>query len=170
MPDPESGAVAVEIERKFLLRNEDWRGEASRSAQIADGLLAASEGGKVRIRIQDSQATVTIKGPRCGLARDEFEYPIPLDDAHLLFARHCAGPILLKTRYFVPYQGFVWEVDVYRDLLAGVVLAEIELDRADVHVPLPSWLGDEVTGLPRYRKASLVAEHLARSRIASIPG
>jgi len=162
--------LPIEIERKFLLRNDDWRAAATHSVAIADGLLAASRAGKVRIRIAGTNATITVKGARQGLVRDEFEYPIPVADADDLMARHCAGPILHKTRSFVPYLGHVWQVDQYTGLLDGIILAEIELEHADQVVPLPPWLGREVTGDGRYRKANMVVERLGRFADALAPG
>ena len=138
--------MGLEIERKFLLRTADWRALVARSSRIIDGLMLSSGDRKLRVRIRDQEATLTYKGARRGLARDEFEYPIPLDDARHLMAQHCEGHILSKTRYDVPYLGFLWEIDVYEPPLNGVILAEVELTDAAVHLPLPEWLGEEVTG------------------------
>ena len=68
----------------------------------------------------------------------------------------------------MPDLGLVWEVDQYRDLLDGITLAEVELDRADQPVPLPPWAGREVTGESRYRKANMVMEHLGRLDMAAV--
>ena len=64
----------IEIERKFLVANDDWRQSAVRSVSIRDGLIAAYQGRKVRVRISGNTATVAIKGPRTGIVRPEFEY------------------------------------------------------------------------------------------------
>jgi len=110
------------------------------------GDLAASP--KVRVRLYENHATLTVKTKKEGPARTEFEYEIPVKDAEELITVHCAENTLTKTRCYVPHQGFTWEVDVYEGILSGVILAEIELERADVDVPLSDWIGPEVTGDP----------------------
>lgn len=155
--------VPKEIERKFLLASDGWRGQATRSSRIEDGLLLTTGDRKLRIRIRDGVATMAFKGPREGMSRDEFEYPIPLTDARHLIDSHCDGRILSKTRFEVPHGAFLWEVDVYDAPLSGVVLAEVELTSETVPLSLPDWLGEEVTGQPRYRKLNMLMERRART-------
>lgn len=81
--------MPLEIERKFLTASDEWKTKASRAVNLRDGLLATEGGRKVRVRIEDGRATLTIKGARAGYARDEFEYEIPLDHAEQLLAHHC---------------------------------------------------------------------------------
>lgn len=150
----------VEIEHKFLVVSEEWREKCVGSVRIVDGLVAETAGRKVRVRIADDQAFITLKGARTGLARDEFEYPIPREDADRLLASHCDNMILSKTRYFVMEAGFTFEVDVYDGLLSGVVLAEAELSYSGQEFPRPSWLGEEVTGRPEYTKAKMLRVRL----------
>jgi CYTH domain-containing protein len=157
--------VAREIERKFLVRTDAWRALESRRWQITDGLLPNTGDRKVRVRIRDGQATMAYKGAREGLARDEFEYLIPLEDARHLLAVHCEGRVLSKTRHEVPHEGFLWEVDVYDAPLHGVILAEVELPDEATDIPLPDWVGDEVTGQARYRKVNMQAERMAERAV-----
>ena len=70
--------MAVEIERKFLVANEGWRESVVSSHRLVDGLLAASSAGKVRVRLSEDRAWITVKGERVGLTRAEFEYEVPL--------------------------------------------------------------------------------------------
>lgn len=153
--------MAREIERKFLVSSDGWQALESRRWQITDGLLLNMGERKVRIRIRDGEATMAYKGAREGLARDEFEYPIPLEDARHLIAVHCEGRVLSKTRHEVPHAGFLWEVDVYDAPLNGVILAEVELPDEAADIPLPDWLGQEVTGQARYRKINMLAARMA---------
>lgn len=81
--------MPLEIERKFLTASDEWKTKPSRAVNLRDGLLATEGGRKVRVRIEDGRATLTIKGARAGYARDEFEYEIPLDHAEQLLAHHC---------------------------------------------------------------------------------
>lgn len=156
--------MKVEIEHKFLVASDKWRDKCVGSVRIVDGLVAATAGRKVRVRIADDQGFITLKGARTGLARDEFEYPIPLEDAESLLASHSENMVLSKTRYFVVEDGFTFEIDVYDGLLSGIVLAEAELSHPEQGFPRPSWLGEEVTGRPEYKKVNML-----RARLASQP-
>jgi CYTH domain-containing protein len=154
--DRQSGSMPREIERKFLVAEDTWRKSVSREVTLHDGLLACANNRKIRIRLCDDRATLTVKGPRTGIGRDEFEFAIPARDAQALLQRHCLGEVLEKTRHYVPFGGFEWTVDEYRGVLSGVVLAEIELPSEETEFPKPPWLGREVTGLPEYRKINMV--------------
>ncbi len=143
----------VEVERKFLVVSDGWRtGEPGVS--IAQGYLAAGGPATVRVRRMGDSAYLTIKGRPVGGARPEFEYPIPVAHAEAMLAL-CPGQPLAKTRYRVPFGGRTWEVDVFEGRLAGLVLAEVELDRIDAAVDLPPWVGREVTDDPRYLNENL---------------
>lgn len=155
--------MATEIERKFLVVSDAWRSLCTRRQQIRDGLVAMTDDRKVRVRILARKATLTIKVRRAGNTNTEFEYEIPMADAEVLLASHCGPHVLTKTRYDVPCAGFLWQVDVYEGILAGVILAEVELPRAGIHVPLPDWVGKEVTGLPEYRKYNMLNVRLKRA-------
>src|SRR3974377_1410247 len=122
----------VEIERKFLVTNDEWRQLAVRSVKLRDGLIAAYKDRKVRVRIAgDDIATVTVKGPRIGIAQAEFEYEIPIADAERMLSTICADDNLEKERFFVEDAGGTWHVDVYSSILQGVVIAEIEIKQED---------------------------------------
>lgn len=148
-------AVFVEIERKFLVADGRWRAHAVRHEHLSDGLICHSAERKVRVRIRDDSATLTIKAKREGIRDVEFEYAIPLSDAREMLASHCGDLVLDKTRYYVPHAGLVWHVDVYEGSLDGVVLAEVELPDENADLPLPEWVGAEVTGRPEYKKINL---------------
>jgi adenylate cyclase len=151
--------MPVEIERKFLVLSDAWREGAAGSQRLRDGILARFGDGKVRVRIADDQAWLTVKGPRIGLRRSEFEYDIDRSEAEEMLHTLCDGPVLEKTRYFVPCGEFTWEVDVYEGALAGLILTEIELEHEDQAFTVPAWVGREVTHDPRYRKANLLTLH-----------
>jgi len=152
--------MAVEIERKFLVRDDSWRSQVTRRQEITDGLIAIAGGRKVRVRICDQRATLTVKSKTAGLANAEFEYEIPLPDAEEMMAHHCLQAGLRKTRYFVLYGGHTWQVDVYSGILAGVTLAEVELPTETTELELPPWVGREVTGDPAYKKFNMVNARL----------
>ena len=158
--------MAIEIERKFLLTGDGWRKLSVRQERLRDGLLATTADRKVRVRIYGARATLTVKAKAGSFHNAEYEYEIPVADAEELLARHCDGNLLTKTRHYVPYEGFMWEIDVYEGLLAGVVLAEVELPREGIDVPLPPWIGAEVTGQPDYKKINLQKARLAERAAA----
>src|SRR6516225_10688065 len=123
--------MPTEIERKFLLANDSWRSRVVRRIHIRDGLIASNDGNKARVRIADTDATITVKSRRRGPMRTEFEYAIPYSDALEILQTMCDGRVLEKVRHVVPYAGSMWHVDVYEGILTGVVLAEVELQLAD---------------------------------------
>jgi adenylate cyclase len=98
-----------------------------RSVSIRDGLIAVYKDRKVRVRISGDIATVAIKGPRIGIVRPEFEYEIPIADYERMFSTLCQDDTLEKQRLFVEDAGATWYVDIYRGLLQGFIIAEIEL-------------------------------------------
>lgn len=150
--------MAVEIERKFLVRSDAWRAAALDSGvPIRQGYLACSgpAAPSVRVRLAGPRAMLTIKGPGL-LARQEFEYPIPPIDAQaMLDGGLCTGRIIEKLRTRVAHAGLVWEVDVFGGHLAGLVLAEVELSASDQAVALPDWVGAEVSRDGRYQNGAL---------------
>jgi CYTH domain-containing protein len=148
--------MALEIERKFLLANDDWKREVIKSERLRDGLIGRFELGKVRVRLSEGNAWLTIKGPSDGITRPEFEYEIPRADAEQMLRTLCQGdPILEKVRHTVPFGGLDWTIDVYMGPLSGVVLAEVELEYPDQRPQLPPWVGEEVTNDPRFEKGNL---------------
>lgn len=148
--------MPLEIERKFLLVSEDWRPGVVRTERLKDGLIAMTDGRKVRVRLYERRATLTVKSKRERGRRLEYEYEIPRADAEAMLTLLCGDNTLTKTRYEVPFSGFVWEIDVYDGPLDGIVLAEVEIASLDTVVPLPPWVGEEVTDRPEYKKTNLL--------------
>jgi CYTH domain-containing protein len=150
-------SMRVEIERKFLVANEEWKHAVVHSVSLRDGLIAACNGRKVRVRIAGNTATIAVKGPRTGIARAEYEYEIPLADAEHILSTICRDDTLEKQRFFVEDAGAIWHVDVHGGILSGFVIAEIELRHATEQPALPRWVGREVTGDPHYSQTNMVA-------------
>lgn len=155
--------MPLEIERKFLTCSDAWRQNSVGSTRLRDGLIASNGEKKVRVRIANNQAFLTIKGPRIGITREEFEYQIPLADGEHMLESQCDGLIVTKTRHFVLEEGFTFEVDVYEGVLEGIVIAEAELTHLEQPFPRPDWLGEEVTGQENYRKINMLKDRIARS-------
>lgn len=145
--------MGIEIERKFLLASDAWR-EGATGVEFCQGYLNRDPARTVRVRVAGEAGFLTIKGRSEGLARAEFEYPIPLDEARALLSL-CEGPLIEKRRYNVKFGGFVWEIDEFFGENAGLVVAEIELPSAGADFARPAWLGAEVSDDTRYFNSSL---------------
>ena len=148
--------MATEIERKFLILNQDWQEHIGAEAHIAQGYLASNEFSSTRIRIQDDKANINIKSATLGISRTEFEYVIPVDDAQQMINDLCVKPVIEKTRYFVRHNKHTWEIDVFSGDNEGLIVAEIELSSADEAFETPSWIGEEVSNDARYYNVCLV--------------
>jgi adenylate cyclase len=141
--------MAVEIERKFLVRGEDGRKHATSWALLRQAYLASGERSSTRVRIaNNADATVTIKSKKAEMRRLEIEYAVSVPDAKALMALRHSG-LIEKTRFTVPWQGSSWEVDVFSGDNSGLVIAEIELRHESGPFDRPPWLGIEVTGQSR---------------------
>jgi adenylate cyclase len=150
--------MSFEIERKFLVRGDDWRELVSSQTTIRQAYLASSGKSSTRIRIRgDGTATLTIKSRPADLRRLELEYPIPMLQAEALMQLR-EGSIIEKTRHMVPYGGLTWEIDVFSSENLGLIIAEVELSDVDQSVDIPAWIGREVTAQPQYYNSFLVQQ------------
>lgn len=147
--------MSTEIERKFLVAGNAYRALGP-GTLLRQGYLSSDPARVVRVRTTGDEAALTIKGPSVGATRAEFEYAIPLGDAHQLLEL-CEQPLIEKTRYTVPVGGLAWEIDEFHGANEGLVVAECELESEAQEVPKPDWVGVEVTGDPSYFNSNLVA-------------
>ncbi len=160
--------MGIEIERKFLVTGDGWRAAAHAVVPMAQGYIndaAALDSGaqkaSVRVRIQGDAAYLNLKSREPGHTRQEFDYPIPVDDARALLAL-CVGGLVDKRRHLVRHGNHLWEVDEFLGENAGLVVAEIELDDAEEAFERPEWLGEEVTDDVRYYNLALAAHPYGR--------
>lgn len=149
--------MAVEIERKFLLKDDSWRKEASAPVHYRQGYLTASDKSSVRIRIQGDKGFLNIKSATLGIARQEYEYSIPLEDAEKLLDDLCNKPLIEKKRYFIKRGFHTWEIDEFTGDNKGLVVAEVELQSENEEIEKPEWLAEEVSDDPRYYNVCLVS-------------
>lgn len=150
--------MALEIERKFQVRGDGWKRHVVRARRLRQAYLTKNDRISIRVRIDGEEAaTLTIKTARTGIERHEYEFAIPVAEANELM-KHCEGSVISKVRHIVRNGGFNWEVDVFDGDNSGLVIAEIELDRADRIIELPHWIGKEVTDDRRFYNADL-AKH-----------
>lgn len=135
--------MSIEIERKFLVRNDSWRNSVIRHAKIRQAYLDTDANVSIRVRIKDnSSATLTLKTRSSKLRRREFEYTIPTLDAEELISLR-RGHIIEKVRYIVPAGDLTWEIDVFSGENLGLVIAEIELPNENHGLARPGshWTG-----------------------------
>ncbi len=147
--------MAKEIERKFLLKNEDWKSQVDKSFSIKQGYLSTNPERTVRIRIKNKKGILTIKGITKGISRLEYEYEIPFQDAMELIDL-CEKPIIEKVRYIVIDDKLKWEIDIFEGENKGLELAEVELETENQKINLPNWIDREVTSDRRYYNSSLI--------------
>ena len=153
--------MAVEIERKFLLVSDAWRGAVEHSERLAQGYLGG-ERASVRVRIGGGAAWLNIKARVRGAERLEFEYEIPLADGEQLLAELAEPGRIDKLRHHVRHAGALWEIDEFAGDNTGLVVAEIELDAVDAAFERPPWLGREVTDDVRYYNLALAERPYAQ--------
>ena len=155
----------TEIERKFLVKDDSYKCQAIRHYEIRQGYLSKEHGRTIRVRIRDNEAFITIKGPSVdgGLSRFEWEKAIEVEDAKALLQLALPGEIV-KTRWIIPVESnqssaisshLVWEVDEFHGRLNGLTIAEIELEDENQEFTKADFIGDEVTGNPRYYNSNM---------------
>ncbi len=146
-----------EIERKFLLKDDSWKNLGASGTEYKQAYLAVSMDRTVRVRIAGDRGYLTIKGPAVegSVAHAEYEYEIPVQDAQDIFDHLCEPGKVEKTRYKIPYENHIWEIDVFHGDNEGLVMAEVELETEGEPVILPAWIGEEVSGNSHYANAML---------------
>lgn len=160
--------MGKEVERKFLVRCDSFRNEAQCNVRIKQGYFSISTADcTIRIRITNEQAWITIKSASThhGVIRNEWEYPIPLNDAEAMFKTLPLNAVIEKVRYYVPYCGRMWEVDCFEGSLQPLIVAEIELNHEHETFEKPHWLGEEVTGMAEYYNAVLASHGIPKHYI-----
>lgn len=146
----------LEIERKFLVKNEDFKKEAYQSFHIKQGYLNSHPERTTRIRIKENKAFMTVKGKssESGLSRFEWEKEIDLKDAEALL-QLCEPGKIEKTRFLVKSGNHIFEVDEFYGENEGLIVAEVEMNSESDQVLLPDWLANEVTGEQKYYNSAL---------------
>ncbi len=146
----------IEIERKFLVKNDSFKQVAYAKHEIAQGYLNSNPERSVRVRIKNNNGFITVKGisNELGMSRFEWEKEIPIDEAKLLL-KLCEKGRIFKTRYEVLNGEFTFEIDVFHEQNEGLIIAEIELKtEMDVFIK-PNWLGEEVTNEKKYYNSNI---------------
>ncbi len=147
--------MGTEIERKFLVKGDNWRSLGTGEIYQQGYILTQNQITTVRVRIINDHAYLTLKGKMEGLIRDEFEYPIPLEDAKIIINKLCDRPLIEKVRYKIIWDNLVWEIDEFKGENQGLILAEVELNNETQSINFPDWIGAEVTQDMRYYNVNL---------------
>ncbi|MBQ9732061.1 MAG: CYTH domain-containing protein [Alphaproteobacteria bacterium] len=147
--------MAKEIERKFLVVGDDWR-KLAKGTHYRQGYLNSVKERTVRIRTIDDKAFLTVKGPNIGITRMEFEYEIPHKECLEMLTNLAEQPIIEKIRYKIAIDDLVWEIDEFLGVNKGLIVAEVELQNEEQKFSKPEWIGEEVSGDPRYFNSNLV--------------
>jgi len=147
-----------EIERKFLVRKlpDDLKNYPKK--EIAQGyLVSLDEGLQVRLRKSNEHYSLTYKRGS-GSVREEREVELSAEQFKALWPA-TEGKRLVKTRYEIPLGERTVEIDLYHDRHEGLVVAEVEFDEEEgaKNFQPPDWLGDDVTGNPRYSNQLLAS-------------
>ncbi|RLK50292.1 adenylate cyclase [Alkalispirillum mobile] len=148
--------MPAEIERKFLVRDDSWRQQAGPGNPYRQGYFGGTRRASIRVRISGDEGRLNIKSMTLGVERQEYEYPVPVDEAREMLDTLCERPFVEKVRYEVPVGDHVWEVDVFEGDNAGLVVAEVELNDPDEGFEMPAWAGEEVSHDPKYYNINLV--------------
>lgn len=152
--------MAIEIERKFLLRDDTWRKQADAGNSLRQGYFAGPADGEqrasIRVRVDNDNAYLNIKSYELGISRQEYEYPIDRYDAEKMLDSLCERPLIEKMRYKIISEGHIWEIDVFAGENDGLIVAEIELEDENELFYKPAWLGEEVSDDPRYYNVCLI--------------
>ncbi|MCP4298561.1 MAG: CYTH domain-containing protein [Proteobacteria bacterium] len=149
--------MAQEIEKKFLIRNDTYKTEIDKETRIIQGYISSAPERTVRVRVKGAQGFLTIKGigSKSGASRFEWEKEIPVSEAKELLEL-CEPGIIDKTRYNVIVGNHIYEVDEFYGENQGLTIAEVELGAEDEAFDKPGWLGEEVTGDPKYYNSMLM--------------
>ena len=149
--------MAIEIERKFLVKSTDFIKLAIKYHKITQAYISRSKDANVRVRLMDDVGFITIKGKsdENKMSRKEWEFEIPKEEAIELIA-FSKTDVITKTRYLIPENsGLIYEVDVFEGKNEGLIVAEIELKSENQEFDLPYWIGKEVTKEKRYYNSAL---------------
>ena len=148
--------MAIEIERKFLVKSADFKKDAFSQKIIKQGYLNSNVLRTVRVRILDDKGFITVKGAsnNTGISRFEWEKEIPRKEAEDLLLL-CEPSIIDKKRFYIKNNDFTFEVDEFYGDNEGLLLAEIELKNENDFFEKPNWLGEEVTGNEKYYNSYL---------------
>ena len=146
--------MALEIERRFLIKNDNWKQFINKKVYIEQGYLSKSiDGWIIRVRLMGKNSKITLKKHIKGFTNFEFEYSIPRSDAEIIMSN--LSNTIKKDRFFLEIEKKFWIIDCFKENNYPLVIAEVELSNEEEYLRLPSFIAKEITGLKRYSNFSL---------------
>ena len=144
--------MGTEIERKYLVKQAEWRSQKAYlqnqstdfGKKYCQGYIPTDNQTTVRLRTIGKQGYLTIKSKAVGHTRNEFEYPIPFLDAQEMLDNLCLQPLIEKFRYKINIDNLTWEVDEFLGENEGLIIAEVELESENQTINIPHWIEREV--------------------------
>ena len=157
--------MGIEIERRFLVKNQDWRSQVLFSEDFSQAYLNSNiDAWTTRIRIiNNNQSYITLKSSLNRFTNYEFEYQIPIQDAVELFK--LSKNKIIKTRFQLKIDKKDWVIDSFKGLNSSLTIAEIELNSESEQIQIPSWCGQEITGIKSLSNASLATKPITELSI-----
>ena len=153
--------MCIEIERRFLIKNNDWEKLINRKSNIIQGYLSSySENWIVRIRSEDNLFKLTLKKHITKSKNFEFEYEIPKKEGEIIISE-IKNPII-KERFYLRFKEKEWIIDRFKGKNFPLEIAEVELKTIDEHIHLPSFLSTEITGLKKFSNFELSNKPFSR--------
>ena len=146
--------MALEIERRFLIKNDNWKEFINKKIYIEQGYLSKSlDGWIIRVRLMGKNSKIALKKHIKGFTNFEFEYSVPQSDGEIIMAN--INNIIKKERFFLEVEKKSWVIDCFKDDNYPLEIAEIELTNEEEDLSLPSFISKEITGLKQYSNFSL---------------
>ena len=146
--------MAIEIERRFLIKNDNWKEFITKKIYIEQGYLSRSlDDWIIRIRFSGKNSKIALKKHIKGFTNFEFEYSIPRSDAETIMSNLTNK--IKKDRYFLEIEENSWIIDCFKENNYPLKIAEIELSNEQEDLILPSFISKEITGLTHYSNFSL---------------
>jgi CYTH domain-containing protein len=146
--------MALEIERRFLIKNDNWKEFINKKVYIEQGYLSNSlDGWIIRIRLIGKKSKIALKKHIKGCTNFEFEYSIPRRDAETIMSN--VSSTIKKERFFLEVEKKSWIIDCFKENNYPLEIAEIELSNEKEDLLLPSFISKEITGLTHYSNFSL---------------
>ena len=146
--------MALEIERRFLIKNDNWKEFINKKIYIEQGYLSKSlNGWIIRVRLIGKSSKITLKKHIKGFTNFEFEYSIPRSDAETIMSN--LSNTIKKDRFFLKIEKKSWIIDCFKENNYPLEIAEIELSNEEEDLFLPSFISKEITGLTDYSNFSL---------------
>ena len=146
--------MALEIERRFLIKNDNWKKFIKKKIFIEQGYLSKSlDDWIIRIRFTGKDYKIALKKHIESFTNFEFEYSIPSKDGEIIMSN--LSNTIKKERFYLEVEKKSWIIDCFKEKNFPLEIAEIELHNEKEDLSLPSFISKEITGLKYFSNFSL---------------